>query len=539
MFIRNVKLVPRTVLTFGITCVLLIVLGGQSLWRMENVQWSITDLQDNCLPSVRQASLIEAATYRLRVANQFFAMGDMQSADAAAEQINRRKDALLQETAAYVPLIYGPEEQRLFDIVNANVKTFTGQVEQLLALSRTSQEERVRFINSTSAPTAEVLLKSTGDLQRLMMERAEQSGAKAREEAHDSMVATIAVVSIALLVTCILTLVFTRSIIVPLRELLGVTQKVAGGNLVGDIGISGKDELTELQSATAQMLGNLKDTIHHIADSSSQLAAAAEEMSAVTHQSSSGVQRQRMETELAATAVNEMTAAVDEVARNAVAASVSTQQSEQSARTGMQRVTETITSIESLSFAVQGTSVEIEQLAVRTAGIAQVLDVIRAIAEQTNLLALNAAIEAARAGEQGRGFAVVADEVRALAHRTQASTQEIEEMIKSVQSGSQMAVASMKQTDQEAMATLKIAREAGTAISEIARAVSDINDRNCLIATASEEQAQVAKSVDMNLVSINNLSVQSTSAADQIFQASSELSVLATDLNRLVARFII
>ncbi|MNF78160.1 Methyl-accepting chemotaxis protein PctA [compost metagenome] len=97
----------------------------------------------------------------------------------------------------------------------------------------------------------------------------------------------------------------------------------------------------------------------------------------------------------------------------------------------------------------------------------------------------------------------------------------------------------MKQIDQEAMATLKIAREAGTAISEIARAVSDINDRNCLIATASEEQAQVAKSVDMNLVSINNLSVQTTSAADQIFQASGELSVLATDLNRLVARFII
>ena len=529
-------------MTFGITCVLLVLLGGQSLWRMENVQWSITDLQDNCLPSVRQASLIEAATYRLRVANLLFAMGNPQAADAdaAAEQINRRKDALLQETAAYVPLIYGPEEQHLFDIVNANVKTFTGQVEQLLALGRTaSQEERVRFINSISAPAAEVLLKSTGELQRLMMERAEQSGAKAREEAHESTLATIVVVSIALLVTCILTLVFTRSIIVPLRELLGVTQKVAGGNLVGDIGISGKDELTELQNATAQMLGNLKGTIHHIADSSSQLAAAAEEMSAVTHQSSSGVQRQRMETELAATAVNEMTAAVDEVARNAVAASVSTQQSEQSARTGMQRVTETITSIENLSLAVQGTSVEIEQLAVRTASIAQVLDVIRAIAEQTNLLALNAAIEAARAGEQGRGFAVVADEVRALAHRTQASTQEIEEMIKSVQSGSQMAVASMKQTDQEAMATLKIAREAGTAISAIARAVSDINDRNCLIATASEEQAQVAKSVDMNLVSINNLSVQSTSAADQIFQASGELSVLATDLNRLVARFII
>jgi methyl-accepting chemotaxis protein len=220
-----------------------------------------------------------------------------------------------------------------------------------------------------------------------------------------------------------------------------------------------------------------------------------------------------------------------------VAASASTQQSENSARIGMERVTQTIASIEHLSQAVQGTSLEIEQLATQTENIAKVLDVIRAIAEQTNLLALNAAIEAARAGEQGRGFAVVADEVRALAHRTQVSTQEIEQMIKNVQSGSESAVSSMKQTDLEAMATLKIAREAGVAISEITRAVSDINERNCLIATASEEQAQVAKSVDVNLVSINNLSAQSTAAADQIFIASSELSTLASDLNRLVGRF--
>lgn len=134
---------------------------------------------------------------------------------------------------------------------------------------------------------------------------------------------------------------------------------------------------------------------------------------------------------------------------------------------------------------------------------------------------------------------MVADEVRALAHRTQASTLEIEETISYIQSDSQKAVSSMKQTDQKAMAALQIAREAGAAIGEITQAVSDIKDRNCLIASACEEQAQVAKAVDMNLVSINNLSLQSTSGAEQIFQASGELSVLAVDLNRLVARFVI
>jgi methyl-accepting chemotaxis protein len=504
---------------------------------MDNVQWAINDLQENCLPSVRQAGRIEAAAYKVRVANLLFALNDSQTPERS-EQVIKLKEQLQKETLAYVPLIFGSEEQALFDVVNANVETYAKKIDQLMALGRSaSQKELVEFIKSTTAPAAENVLKSAGDLQRLMTDRAQVSGNEARDEAHNSTVATIVVIVLALTVTLVLTLFFTRSIIVPLRELLAATKKIAAGNLVGTIEATGKDEFTELQKSTAEMLASLKSTIHHISDSSSLLAASAEEMSAITHESNTGVQQQSMETELAATAVNQMTAAVEEVARNAVAASVSTQQSESSARVGMDRVTATISSIENLSQAVQGTSVEIEQLAAQTENIAKVLDVIRAIAEQTNLLALNAAIEAARAGEQGRGFAVVADEVRALAHRTQVSTQEIEQMIKNVQLGSESAVSSMKQTDMEAIATLKIAREAGVAISEITRAVSDINERNCLIATASEEQAQVAKSVDINLASINNLSAQSTAAADQIFIASNELSTLASDLNKLVGRF--
>ncbi|EJM27510.1 methyl-accepting chemotaxis protein [Pseudomonas sp. GM25] len=538
MFFRKIKLVPRTLISFGITSLLLVILGWQSIWRMDSVQWAVTDLQDNCLPSVRQAARIEAAAYRLRVANLLFAVDDSQNFTARAEQVRKLRETLRSATAAYVPLIFGNEEQARFDIVNTNVDVFSQKIDQLLQLGESaSQKELVAFIKANSAPAAEALLKSTEDLQSLMADRAEKSSTAARDEAHESTVTTAIVIAVALVVTFFLTLFFTRSVILPLRELLATTKKIAAGNLVGTVEVSGHDELTELQESTAEMLTSLKSTINHISESSSLLAASAEEMSAITHESNEGVRQQSMETELAATAVNEMTAAVEEVARNAVAASQSTRQSESSAQMGMDRVTETIVSIEKLSSAVQGTSVEIEQLANQTESIAKVLDVIRAIAEQTNLLALNAAIEAARAGEQGRGFAVVADEVRALAHRTQVSTQEIEEMIRNVQSGSEKAVSSMRQTDLEAISTLKIAREAGEAITEITRAVTDINERNCMIATASEEQAQVAKSVDVNLVSINNLSAQSTAAADQIFIASGELSALASDLNKLIGRF--
>jgi methyl-accepting chemotaxis protein len=260
-------------------------------------------------------------------------------------------------------------------------------------------------------------------------------------------------------------------------------------------------------------------------------------LSSITRESSAGIERQSQETDQAATAVNQMTAAVEEVARNAVSASQSTQDSQRSAKIGPERVTQTIAAIEKLSTTVQQTGVEVEGLARQAQDIARVVEVIRSIAEQTNLLALNAAIEAARAGEQGRGFAVVADEVRALAHRTQTSTQEIEQMIAKIQTCSGDAVASMNMNRSEAVDSLKIAHEAGQAIIQITEAIADINDRNLLIATASEEQAQVARSVDQNLISIRDLSIQSSSAAGQTSIASHELSKLAMDLKHIVARF--
>src|SRR5690606_15803375 len=186
---------------------------------------------------------------------------------------------------------------------------------------------------------------------------------------------------------------------------------------------------------------------------------------------------------------------------------------------------------------VTATAGEVEQLAQQIRNISQVLDVIRAIAEQTNLLALNAAIEAARAGEAGRGFAVVADEVRALAHRTQQSTQEIEQMIGGIQQGTERAVSSMQQSTGRATSTLTLAQAAGQALDEIARAISAINERNLVIASASEEQAQVAREVDRNLVNIRDLSLQTSAGASQTSAASQDLSRLAVNLNNLVTRF--
>ncbi|MFK3645093.1 methyl-accepting chemotaxis protein [Pseudomonas protegens] len=285
------------------------------------------------------------------------------------------------------------------------------------------------------------------------------------------------------------------------------------------------------------MQEKLRDTLQSISGSAHQLASAAEELNSVTEEGARGLTQQNNEIEQAATAVNEMTSAVEEVARNAVSTSEASKNATASAGDGRDLVRETVSAIERMSSDVQGTASLIGDLANESRDIGKVLDVIRGLADQTNLLALNAAIEAARAGEAGRGFAVVADEVRALAHRTQQSTSEIERMIGSIQSGTEHAVDSMRNSTERAESTLSIARGAGQSLDTINSAISEINERNLVIASAAEEQAQVAREVDRNLVNIRDLSVQSTTGANQTQAASSELSRLAVDLSNLVTRF--
>ncbi|WP_431194220.1 methyl-accepting chemotaxis protein [Pseudomonas viridiflava] len=260
-------------------------------------------------------------------------------------------------------------------------------------------------------------------------------------------------------------------------------------------------------------------------------------MTAITTQTSGDLHNQNDEIQQAATAVNEMTVAVEEVARNAVSTADASSASTTTAQMGRQRVDGTIQAIERMGQRVEDASSQVRELAEHSQDIGKILDVIRGVAEQTNLLALNAAIEAARAGEAGRGFAVVADEVRALAGRTQTSTQEIEQMVAAIRAGTAKVVDTMQATNEQALTTLDMARTAGGALDEIAQAISLIHERNLVIASASEEQAQVAREIDRNLVNIRDLSIQTSEGAGQIDSASQSLSGLSHDLKTMVGRF--
>lgn len=312
---------------------------------------------------------------------------------------------------------------------------------------------------------------------------------------------------------------------------------MAAGDLTRVIAIEHQNEIGQLLAGLQHLQQSQRDTISQINQTAGQLAAAAEELSVVTEQSSGNLTVQNAELQQAATAVNEMTVAVEDVAQNAVSTSEASQASNQLAQQSRQQMQLTIAETRLMSDEMLQSTELVLQLSVQAKDIGQVLDVIRAVAEQTNLLALNAAIEAARAGAAGRGFAVVADEVRALAHRTQNSTRQIEQLIQQIQQGTQQAVQAMEQSSQRADVTLTLANKAGQALEQIFTSISHINDRNLLIATASEQQAQVAREVDRSLVTIRDLSVQTATGAHQTNVASQELTSMAAILMGLVQKF--
>ncbi|UCL87561.1 methyl-accepting chemotaxis protein [Pseudomonas sp. HS-18] len=332
-----------------------------------------------------------------------------------------------------------------------------------------------------------------------------------------------------------------RQIVRPLHEALELAERIAQGNLSQglsrDLNLQRSDELGQLQRVMMRMRESLSQLLGHIGGSVSQLATAADELSAVTEQTRAGVNSQRVETEQVASAIHEMAATVQEVARNAEQASAAAQQADQQARQGDQVVQDAVNQIDRLAIEVDRSAEAMELLRKESEKIGSVLDVIKSVAEQTNLLALNAAIEAARAGEAGRGFAVVADEVRGLAQRTQSSTAEIEGLIAGLQRGAQEAVTRMDDSRRLTGSSVELTRRAGEALGVIARTVADIQGMNLQIASAAEEQSSVAEEINRSVVQVREIADQSAAASEQTASSSTELARLGNELQLQVGRF--
>ena len=342
---------------------------------------------------------------------------------------------------------------------------------------------------------------------------------------------------LALLLGAIAAWSITRQIVIPLRQTLSTVERVAAGDLTHNYDTPRRDEMGQLQRAVQRMTVGLRELIGGISEGVTQIASAAEELSAVTEQTSAGVNSQKVETDQVATAMHEMAATVQEVARNAEEASEAAVAADQQAREGDKVVGEAIAQIEKLAMEVGNSTEAMSHLKRESDKIGSVLDVIKSVAQQTNLLALNAAIEAARAGEAGRGFAVVADEVRSLAQRTQQSTEEIEELIAGLQSGTLQVATSMDSSRSLTDSSVELTRRAGESLGNIKRTVSTIQGMNQQIAAAAEQQSAVADEINRSVLNVRDVSEQTSAASEETAASSIELARLGTHLQGLVGRF--
>ncbi|MCK9739713.1 methyl-accepting chemotaxis protein [Pseudomonas syringae] len=539
MSLRNMNIAPRAFLGFAMIGTLMLILGVFALSQMSKIRGATEVLADSNVPSIKSLDRFAEVSIRLRVLSyRLLVNRDPETQQKTIELMAMRNKQITDAQTVYEKLISAPEERNLYSQYVQLLGQYRQLEDRLKTLSRANNIDQLQeLLNNEMVSNSDqmnVVLRKLVEINTAQLNEVKEQASSEYDSAFNMVIGLLIA---ATLLTLVFAWMLIKSITTPIATALLAAETIAQGNLTRPISIDGTDEAGRLLLAMKTMQDKLRDTLQGISGSATQLASAAEELNAVTDESARGLVQQNDEIEQAATAVNQMTSAVEEVARNATSTSQASRSAATSAGDGRDLVQETVIAIERMSGDVQGTAELIISLANESRDIGKVLDVIRGLADQTNLLALNAAIEAARAGEAGRGFAVVADEVRALAHRTQQSTSEIERMISSIQTGTEQAVSSMRNSTERAESTLNIAKGAGQALNTINSAVEEINERNMVIASAAEEQAQVAREVDRNLVNIRDLSAQSTNGANQTSAASTELSRLAIDLNGMVARF--
>ncbi|MEL0168174.1 MAG: methyl-accepting chemotaxis protein [Pseudomonadaceae bacterium] len=521
-----------------ILAILFAVLGLSAFWAVSKVESRLINVSAHLLPQSSVVLEADRDMYQALAAERAIIEG------VVADGLSAEHSDNLQQASDRIAR-YGAATE------SAQGRQLANDFAKAFAVWKATSVENVRLARAGDSARASEISYGSGYQQfsdarelinkmtELINQQAETEEAEASDDVDASHARVAVVVAIGAVVCLLMVLFFPGLITSPLRELLQRIRDIADGegDLTQRVAVHSRDELGALSSAFNDFLGQLQGLIRDVADSTLQVASAAEQMSAIAEGQEKLVSEQYMAVDQVSTAATEMSAAIHEVADNAHSTADAAREADRQGHSASDVVSATMNDLRRLAADVEEAAGVINNLEQDTDKIGGVLSVIEGIAEQTNLLALNAAIEAARAGEQGRGFAVVADEVRALAARTQDSTRDIQQMIQKLQSGTGQAVSVMQRGAELAAQSVEKAGVTESSLNETSASVMRINDMAAQIAAACEEQSQTTEDIARNISGIRDLSNQSAQSSQESRDASNALARLAANLQQQVGRF--
>ncbi|KXG81472.1 chemotaxis protein [Pseudomonas mosselii] len=518
---------------------------------LDMASWSVSSVANNL--DVLQAGLADDGTYTLKQSQgqqggEFLEQAGqvaqvsrlmlqaMDEARVRLEQSRKGGEAVAEGRIAQTVEAAGLVEQLKSAVTDAGYQSVLGEVAGHIASFSEKLNEYTDLLGQERGIKDQLQARAEQVTTRVDQAYVAQEKAMQAELARNT-VAIAAATALALLVGVLAAWLITRAVVAPLKRVISRARRIAAGELGIEAEPPRADEVGQLLQAMQQMAEGLSGIVSGLQQGIDQLAGSAQALSAVTEQTNREVGSQKDETEQVATAMQQMTATVHDVARNAEQAAQAAQDADDKVESGQQVVRQSMQRIEQLAVAAETASSGIDSLSAEIHTIGDVLEVIKSVAEQTNLLALNAAIEAARAGEQGRGFAVVADEVRALARRTQQSTEEIERLVASLRGNAQQSVTQIRGSTELVRLAVADTLQTESALGSIAAAVSLIQQMNQQIAAAAEQQSSVAEEISRSVTQIRGSADQAALAMQDNARSSVELAQLGSDLKGMVGHF--